>query len=78
MKKIGRTKKISLSLPDEIWEYIQKEYTDMSQSAAIRDMLEYYYILIQMKGDGYSDSLQKLKGATATVKGIRETLRNGV
>lgn len=40
---LGTTKKVSLTLPDKVWEEIEerKEQNAISQSQAIKDMLEY-------------------------------------
>lgn len=50
MKRIGQTRKVSLTLPQELWEHLETEYNDMSMSSAIRDMLENYYIVLRVKG----------------------------
>ncbi|REE78682.1 ribbon-helix-helix CopG family protein [Paenibacillus taihuensis] len=44
-KSIGVTKKVSLTLTDEIWEMIEKQCADneQSRSEVIRTILESYY-----------------------------------
>ncbi|MBB6672014.1 ribbon-helix-helix domain-containing protein [Cohnella nanjingensis] len=44
-KSIGATKKISLTLPDDIWEKLEKQGIEhrMSRSEVLRQILESYY-----------------------------------
>lgn len=45
-KGIGVTKKVSLTLTEEMWERIEKDCTDnnLSRSEAIRNILESFYL----------------------------------
>ncbi|WP_454193304.1 ribbon-helix-helix domain-containing protein [Paenibacillus sp. Marseille-Q7038] len=45
-KSIGVTKKVSLTLTEEMWEQFEKHCTDnkMSRSEAIRTMMEQYFL----------------------------------
>lgn len=74
---LGETRKISLTLPAEIWSYIENDYDDMSQSAAIRDMLEYYFLVTQINKAGdrnQVDIFTAIKKAQAEGKEKNETI----
>jgi metal-responsive CopG/Arc/MetJ family transcriptional regulator len=55
---VGTTRRISLTLPDEIWEFIdkRKEKRGVSQSQTLRTMLEDYFY--PENNDDESDQLE--------------------
>lgn len=72
--KLGETRKISLTLPSEIWEYIDKYQFDNPHdkrkvSSAIRDMLEKHYGFLMME-DSQIDIYQAILNAQAINKNL--------
>lgn len=70
--RLGETRKISLTLPSEIWTYIDCEYisdteTNWKVSSAIRDMLESHYLIVQSQR-GQIDIFQAILNAQAIDK----------
>lgn len=70
--KLGETRKISLTLPSEIWAYIENEYLEeeganWKVSSALRDMLESHYIVVQAQR-GQLDIYEAIQRAQAVDK----------
>lgn len=72
--KLGVTKKVSLTLSEELWGYIDNEYIDDAESnwklsSAIRDMLEMHYLIVQSQR-GQIDIYQAILNAQAADKNL--------
>lgn len=70
--RLGETRKISLTLPAEIWAYIEHEYLEeeganWKVSSALRDMLESHYLIV-LSQRGQIDIYQAILNAQAVDK----------